>query len=54
MSTKIHEEVVVLKISKLIKVGKESKQVATPEFIDSLISVAEELAGDGVVIEAEQ
>lgn len=54
MSTKIHEEVIVLKLSKLIKAGKEGKEIATPEFIDSLISVAEELAGDGVVIEAEK
>jgi hypothetical protein len=53
MSTKIHEEVIVLKLYKLIKIGKEGKQIVTPEFIENLISVAEELVGNGVVIEAE-
>lgn len=54
MTRKVHEEVIVVKLSKLIKTGREVPKIATPEFIDSLLSVAEELAGPGVVVEVEE
>jgi hypothetical protein len=51
---KIHEEVVVIKLSKLIKDGVPSETVATDDIVAALQSVAEELAGAGVVVEAER
>ena len=51
---KIHEEIVVIKISKLVKETDNPVSIATPELIDSLQAVAEELAGTGVIIEAER
>lgn len=52
---KIHEELVVIKLSKLIKENhSEVQQIASPELCDSLLAVAEELAGTGVVVEVEQ
>ncbi len=52
---KIHEEVVVIKLSKLVKdndVGPTD--IATADFVAALQSVAEELAGTGVVVEADK
>jgi len=51
---KIHEEVVVIKLSKLIKDGQDAGTIATPDLADALSAVAEELAGDGVIVEIEQ
>lgn len=51
---KIHEEIVIIKISKLIKETDAATIVATSELIDSLQAVAEELAGTGVIIEVER
>ena len=49
---KIHEEVVVIKLSKLIKDKDEGTElVATNDICDALQSVAEELLGSGVVVE---
>lgn len=51
---KIHEEVVVIKLSKLIKENEEAVKIATFDLVSALQSVAEELAGPGIVVEAEQ
>ena len=52
---KLHEEVVVIKLSKLIKEGTAPQsRIATEDLIESLITVAEELAGAGVIAEIEQ
>jgi hypothetical protein len=52
---KIHEEVVVIKLSKLIKEkDQDSELVATNDICDALQSVAEELLGSGVVVEVER
>jgi hypothetical protein len=51
---KIHEEVIVIKLSKLVKDQESPEVVATDEVIDALSSVAEELAGSGVVVEVER
>ena len=52
---KIHEEVVVIKLAKLIRdtdaVGDE---IATADIVAALQSVAEELAGAGVVVEEDK
>ena len=51
---KIHEEIVVIKLSKLIKDDAASAEVATDDVIASLVSVVEELAGTGVVVEVDR
>ncbi len=50
---KIHEEVVVIKLSKLIKETDAPDVIATEEVVLALSSVAEELAGAGVIAEVE-
>ena len=51
---KIHEEVVVIKLSKLVKDNDAVSEVATDDIVAALQSVAEELAGAGVVVEADR
>jgi len=51
---KIHEEIVVIKLSKLVKDNDSVGVIADDEIIASLQSVAEELAGSGIVVEAER
>ena len=42
---KIHEEIVVIKLSKLVKDTDAGSEIATPDIIAALQSVAEELVG---------
>jgi hypothetical protein len=51
---KIHEEIVVIKLSKLVKDNDSVGVIADDEIIAALQSVAEELAGSGIVVEAER
>ena len=51
---KIHEEVVVIKLSKLVRDTYAGNEIATPDIVAALQSVAEELAGAGVVVEADK
>ena len=51
---KIHEEIVVIKLSKLIRESDAGNEIATDDIVAALQSVAEELAGAGVVVEAER
>ena len=52
---KIHEEVVVIKLAKLIREKDTAEQyLATDDLCEALQSVAEELAGAGVVVEVER
>jgi hypothetical protein len=51
---KIHEEIVVIKLSKLIKDTESGVEIATADIVAALQSVAEELAGAGVVVETER
>ena len=52
---KIHEEIVVIKLSKLVKEKDDNEQfIATNDICESLQAVAEELAGAGVVVEVER
>lgn len=52
---KIVEETVTIKLSRLVKTGeKESKEKMTnAEIMSALEQVAQELVGDGVVVEVE-
>jgi hypothetical protein len=51
---KIHEEVVVIKLSKLVKENDAGTEIATADIVAALQSVAEELAGVGVIVEADR
>jgi len=51
---KIQEEVIVIKLSKLVKDNDNVAVIATDDIIAALASVAEELAGAGIVVEAER
>lgn len=52
---KVHEEIVVIKLSKLVKEKDDSEQyIATNDLCESLQAVAEELAGAGIVVEVER
>ncbi len=51
---KIHEEVVVIKLSKLVKDSDAGGEIATADIVAALQSVAEELLGDSVVVEVER
>jgi hypothetical protein len=50
---KIHEEIIIIKFSKLVKESDTAEPVATAELVASLGAVAEELAGAGIVVEVE-
>jgi len=51
---KIHEEVIVIKLSTLVKDTAKPPELATALVLESLSSVAEELAGAGIVVEVEK
>jgi len=52
---KIYEEVVVIKLSKLIREkDDETVQIASSDICDALQAVAEELVAAGVIVEIEQ
>jgi len=51
---KIYEEVVIIKLSKLVKDGATPGSIVAADLLDALISVAEELVTQGVVVEVEQ
>jgi hypothetical protein len=51
---KILEEVVVIKLSKLVKDNDVGGEIATADIVSALQSVAEELVGAGVVVEADK
>jgi hypothetical protein len=51
---KIHEEIVVIKLSKLVKESGDSPSLASPETVAALEQVAQELVGDGVIVEIER
>ena len=48
---KIHEEIVVIKLSKLVRESDAGTEIATDDIVAALQSVAEELLGSGIVVE---
>jgi hypothetical protein len=48
---KVHEEVVVITVSKLVKNADSITEIINDDIITALGSVAEELLGQGVVVE---
>lgn len=52
---KIHEEVVIIKLSRLVKDNVDgSPTLANPETIAALEQVTQELVGDGTIVEVER
>jgi hypothetical protein len=51
---KVVEEVIVIKLSKLVKDTDAGAPIASSDTIEALQSVAEELVGAGVIVEAEK
>ena len=52
---KIYEEVIVIKLSKLVKSsGEDIPAIATQDLEDALTAVAQELAGDSIIVEIEK
>jgi hypothetical protein len=51
---KIHEEIVVIKLSKLIKESDAATSVVSQDLVNALQDVAQELVGPGVVVEADR
>lgn len=50
---RVHEEIIVIKLSKLVKDGTDVESAISDELLATLTTVAEELVGSGIVIEAE-
>jgi hypothetical protein len=50
---KIVEEVVVIKLSKLVKEGADAS-IVTDDLQAALEQVAQELVGDGIIVEVER
>jgi len=48
---KVHEEVIVITVSKLIKNDETKTEIINEDITSALASVAEELLGSGVVVE---
>ena len=51
---KLHEEVLVLKVSKLLKDSENSPEIISNDILRSLEAVVEELAGAGTLVEIER
>ena len=52
---KLHEEVIVLKLSKLVKdKSQEDIYLADNEFCSNIEQVAQELLGDNIIVEVER
>lgn len=50
---KVYEEVIVIKLSRLVKDGSDAESAISEELLSTLTTVAEELVGNGVIVEAE-
>lgn len=51
---KVYEEVIVIKVSKLIKDNDNVAPIANEDVIVALEQVAQELVGTGVIVEIER
>lgn len=49
----IHEEVIVIKLSKLVKGDGANQSIVTEDIVAALEQVAQELVGDAIVVEVE-
>jgi hypothetical protein len=51
---KLHEEVLVIKVSKLLKDTENTSEIVNSELLQSLEAVVQELAGAGTLVEIER
>jgi hypothetical protein len=51
---KIYEEIIVIKLSRLVKDTDNTTLLATDEIVASLEQVTQELIGDTVIVEVER
>jgi hypothetical protein len=51
---KLHEEVLVIKVSKLLKDSESTSEIISNETLRNLEAVVEELAGAGTLVEIER
>ena len=54
VSKKIIEDVLVIKLSKLVKDSESDEQIVTEDIHTALEQVAQELVGNGVLVEVER
>mgnify|MGYP003338262179 CR=1 FL=1 len=50
---RIVEEVIVIKLSRLVKDSEVTENLATSEVVASIEQVAQQLVGDSVIVEAQ-
>lgn len=50
---KIHEEIVLIKISKLVKTDRSQSQLVSQDLVDALQELSEQLVEPGCVVEIE-
>ena len=50
----LHEEVLVIKVSKLLRDSENSTEIISNDVLHSLEAVVEELAGAGTLVEIER
>lgn len=50
---KIHEEIVLIKISKLVKTDRNQSQIISQDLVDALQELSEQLVESGCVVEIE-
>ena len=50
----IHEEILIIKVSKLVKDADTAPRLVSTETVSALEQVAQELVGDGVIVEVEE
>jgi hypothetical protein len=51
---KIYEEIVLVKLSKLIKHNEEEESLITDDTVLALEQVVQELVGDNIIVEVER
>jgi hypothetical protein len=51
---KIHEEIIIIKLSRLVRETDKPAAIVTEDLVTGLTAVLEELAGSGIVVEIEQ
>ena len=51
---KIHEEILIVKISKLVRNDQDVAATVSEELVNNLQAVIDELVGDAAVVEIEQ
>lgn len=51
---KVHQEVLIIKLSKLVKNTEEVDGLASDEIVSALEQVTQELVGESVIVEVEK